>query len=57
MKNYPDNFPWREFLKECLPLAVVLVAYFAIQYAISAESIAWYLADGSASAGQTEVTK
>ena len=57
MKEYPDNFPWREFLKECLPLAVVLVAYFAIQYAISAESIAWCLADGSASAGQTEVTQ
>lgn len=57
MKEYPDNFPWREFLKECLPLVVVLIAYFAIQYAISAESIAWCLADGSASAGQTEVTK
>ena len=57
MKNYPEDFPWGEFIKEAIPLAVVLVAYFAIQYAISAESIAWYLADGSASAGQTEVTK
>ena len=57
MKNYPDNFPWREFLKECIPLAVVLVVYFAVQFAISAESIAWYLADESASAGQTEVAK
>ena len=57
MKNYPEDFPWREFIKEAIPLAVVLVAYFAIQYAISAESIAWCLADGSASAGQTEVTK
>lgn len=57
MKNYPEDFPWGEFIKEAIPLVVVLVAYFAIQYAISAESIAWCLADGSASAGQTEVTK
>ena len=57
MKEYPEDFPWREFIKEAIPLVVVLVAYFAIQYAISAESIAWCLADGSASAGQTEVAK
>ena len=57
MKEYPEDFPWGEFIKEAIPLVVVLVAYFAIQYAISAESIAWCLADGSASAGQTEVTK
>ena len=57
MKDYPDNFPWREFLKECIPLIVVLIVYFAVQFAISAESIAWYLADESARAGQTEVTK
>ena len=57
MKSYPDNFPWREFLKQCIPLAVVLIVYFAVQFAISAESIAWYLADKSASAGQTEVAK
>ena len=57
MKEYPDNFPWREFQKECIPLAIVLIVYFTIQLAISAESIAWYLADESASAGQTEVTK
>ena len=57
MKHYPEDFPWGEFIKEAIPLVVVLVAYFAIQYAISAESIAWCLADGSASAGHTEVAK
>lgn len=57
MKIYPEDFPWREFLKECIPFLVILLVYFSIQYAISAESIAWCLADGSASAGQTEVTK
>ena len=43
MNNYPDNFPWREFLKECIPFAVVLVVYFAVQFAISAQNIAWML--------------
>ena len=44
------DYPWREILKEAIPLLVVLVVYFAVMAAISAESIAWYLADGSASA-------
>ena len=57
MKDYHEDFPWGEFLKECIPFIVVLVVYFAIQFAISAESIAWYLADKSASAGQTEVAR
>ena len=57
MKDYPEDFPWREFLKECIPFVAVLVVYFSLMAAISAESIAWYLADGSASEGQTEVAK
>ena len=48
--------PWRDILKEAIPLVVVLVVYFAVMAAISADSIAWYLADGSASAGR-EVTR
>ena len=44
------DFPWREILKEAIPFAVVLVVYFAVMAAISADSIAWYLADGTASA-------
>ena len=47
MKEYPDNFPWSEFLKECIPLIVVLIVYFAVQFAISAESIAWYLTEAA----------
>ena len=47
-----DNISCREILKEAIPLVVVLVVYFAVMAAISADSIAWYLADGSASAGQ-----
>ena len=43
MKEHPDNFPWREFLKECIPFAMVLVVYFLVQFAISAESIEWCL--------------
>ena len=46
MKDYPDNFPWGEFLKECIPLAVVLVVYFAIQLAISWDGIAWMIGGG-----------
>lgn len=46
------DIPWREILKEAIPFAVVLVVYFIVMAAISADSIAWYLADGSASAGQ-----
>lgn len=45
VKDYHEDFPWGEFLKECIPFAVVLVVYFAIQYAISAENIAWYLTE------------
>ena len=47
MNDYPEGFPWREFLKECIPLAVVLVVYFAVQFAISAESIEWMLKGGA----------
>lgn len=43
MKECPEEFPWREFLKECIPFAVVPVVYFAVQLAISAESIAWMI--------------
>ena len=46
------DYPWSEILKEAIPLLVVLVVYFAVMAAISAESIAWYLADVSARAGQ-----
>ena len=47
MKDYPEDFPWREFLKECIPFAVVLIIYFTGQLAISAESIAWYLTEAA----------
>ena len=47
MKDDPDNFPWREFLKECIPLIVVLIVYFTIQFAISAESIAWMIEEAA----------
>ena len=43
MKDYPEDFPWGEFLKECIPFFVVLVVYFALQFAISAENIAWMI--------------
>lgn len=46
------DFPWREILKEAIVFAVLIVVYFAVMAAISADSIAWYLADGSASTGQ-----
>ena len=52
MREYPDDISWREILKEAAPFALVLIVYFAVMAAISADSIAWYLADGSASAGQ-----
>ena len=41
------DYPWREILKEAIPFAVVLVVYFALMAAISADSIAWYLAEVS----------
>ena len=41
MKEYPEDFPWREFIKTCIPFVVVLVVYFCVMAAISAESIAW----------------
>ena len=47
MKEYPEEFPWREFLKECIPFAVVLVIYFTVQLAISAESIAWMIQEAA----------
>lgn len=43
MKNYPDNFQWREFLKECIPFVIVLILFFTCMLAISAESIAWMM--------------
>ena len=43
MKDYPEEFPWGEFLKECIPLAAILVVYFAVQIAISWDSIAWMI--------------
>ena len=46
------EFPWSEILKEAIPFALVLVVYFALMAAISADSIAWYLADVSASTEQ-----
>ena len=47
MKEYPEDFPWGEFIKEAIPLVVVLVAYFAIQYAISAPNIVWMLEEAA----------
>ena len=51
-----NDCPWREILKEAIPLVVVLVIYFAVMAAISADGIAWYLADGFESA-EREVAK
>ena len=47
MKDYPEDFPWRDFLKEAIPLVVVLVVYFIAMAAISAPSIAWMLEGGA----------
>ena len=47
MKDYPEDFPWRDFLKEAIPLVVVLVVYFITMAAISAPSIAWMLERGA----------
>ena len=47
MKEYPDNFPWREFLKEAIPLIVVLIVYFSVMAAISAPSIAWMIEEAA----------
>ena len=40
-----DNISWRKVLKEAIVLAVLLAVYFAVMAAISADSIAWYLAE------------
>ena len=45
MKEYPDDIPWREILKEALVLLVVLVVYFTVMAAISAPSIAWMMTE------------
>ena len=47
MKIYPEDFPWREFLKECIPFLVILLVYFSIQYAISAPNIVWMLEEAA----------
>ena len=54
MKNYPEG---NDFWWTVGEMLAILCVYFTVQFAISAENIAWYLADGSASAGQTEVAK
>lgn len=41
MKNYPEDFPWGDFINEAIPLVVVLIVYFIVMAAISAPSIAW----------------
>lgn len=41
------DIPWREIVKEAIVLAVLLAVYFAVMAAISADSIAWYLAEVS----------
>ena len=46
MKEYPEDFPWREFVNELIPLAIVLVVYFALMTAISADSIVWMIKEG-----------
>ena len=43
MKNYPEDFPWGEFIKETIPLVVVLIVYFIVMAAISAPNITWML--------------
>lgn len=52
MKEYPDDGSWRKVVKEAIVLAVLLAVYFAVMAAISADSIAWYLSDGTASTEQ-----
>ena len=46
MKEYPEDFPWREFVKECIPFVIVLIVYFALMTAISADSIVWMIKEG-----------
>lgn len=46
MKEYPEDFPWREFLKECIPFVIVLIVYFALMTAFSADSIVWMIKEG-----------
>lgn len=43
MKESPEDFPWRELLKEAIPLVVVLIVYFFVMAAISAPSIVWMI--------------
>ena len=45
MKEYPDDIPWREILKEALVFLVVLVVFFTVMAAISAPSIAWMMTE------------
>ena len=45
MKEYPDDIPWREIIKEAIPFLVILVVYFTVMAAISAPSIAWMMTD------------
>lgn len=47
MKDYPEDTPWREFLKECIPLVIVLIVYFTVMVAISADGIIWMLEGGA----------
>ena len=46
MKEYPEDFPWREFVKECIPFAIILIVYFTVMAAISADGIAWMIKEG-----------
>ena len=45
MKEYPDDIPWREIIKEAIPFLVILLVYFTVMAAISAPSIAWMMTD------------
>ena len=42
MKNYPEG---NDFLWTVGEMLAILVVYFTLQFAISAESIAWYLTE------------
>ena len=45
MKEYPDDIPWREIIKEAIPFLVILVVSFTVMASISALSIAWMMTD------------
>lgn len=47
MKASPEAFPWGEFIKEAIPLVVVLIVYFIVMAAISAPSIVWMIEEGA----------